>query len=103
MHSMQYSYFCDFSMNLKLRYNKTGVINDPLGQSTVLAGSDSRLIWKFWDVRTLCVKIVITTDRAVVGLVDQLFWERRNFYFLVVIVRQDLLATNFKGRFEKST
>ena len=38
--------------------------NDPLGQPTVPAGSDFRLILKFWDVRTygrtLCVKIVIT-------------------------------------------
>ena len=50
--------------------NKTGVINDPLGQPTVPAGSDRRLILKFWDGRTdgrtLSVKIVITT-----GLVDQ--------------------------------
>ena len=47
--------------------NKTGVINDPLGQPTVPAGSDCRLILKFWDGRTdrrtLCVKIVITTGR----------------------------------------
>ena len=43
----------------------TGVINDPLGQPTAPAGSDCRLILKFWDGRTdgrtLCVKIVITT------------------------------------------
>ena len=32
--------------------NKTGVINDPLGQPTVSAGSDCRLILKFWDVQT---------------------------------------------------
>ena len=31
---------------------KTGVINDPLGQGTVPAGSDFRLIFKFWDGRT---------------------------------------------------
>ena len=31
---------------------KTGVINDPLGQPTVPAGSDCRLILKFWDGRT---------------------------------------------------
>ena len=47
--------------------NKTGVINDPLGQPTVPAGSDCRLILKFWegrtDGRTLHVKIVITTSR----------------------------------------
>ena len=43
--------------------NKTGVINDPLGQPTVPAGSDCRLILKFWDGRILCVKIVITTGR----------------------------------------
>ena len=30
--------------------NKTGVINDPLGQPTVPASSDFRL--KFWDRRT---------------------------------------------------
>ena len=46
---------------------KTGVINDPLGQPTVPAGSDCRLISKFWDGRTdgrtLCVKLVITTSR----------------------------------------
>ena len=29
--------------------NKTGVINDPLGQPTVPAVSDFRLILKFWD------------------------------------------------------
>ena len=28
---------------------KTGIINDPLGQPTVPAGSDCRLILKFWD------------------------------------------------------
>ena len=27
------------------------------------ASSDFRLIWKVWDGRTLCVKIVITTGR----------------------------------------
>ena len=43
---------------------KTGVINDPLGKPTVPAGSDCRLILKFWDGLTLCVKIVITTCRA---------------------------------------
>ena len=32
-------------------YNKTGVINDPLGQPTVLAGSDCHLISNFWDRR----------------------------------------------------
>ena len=55
----------------------TGVIYDPLGQPTVSAGSDCRLILKFWDVRTyrwtdgrkFSVKIVIIT---VVGLVDQI-------------------------------
>ena len=45
---------------------KTVVINDPLGQPTIPAGSDCRLILKFWDGRTdgrtdtKCVKIVIT-------------------------------------------
>ena len=29
--------------------NKTGVINNPLGQPKVPAGSDCRLILKFWD------------------------------------------------------
>ena len=44
--------------------HKTGVINEPLGQPTVPAGSDCRLILKFGtDGRTLCVKIVITTGR----------------------------------------
>ena len=33
-------------------YYKTGVINDPLGQPTVPACSDCRLILKFWDGRT---------------------------------------------------
>ena len=47
---------------VKCNNNKTGVINDPLGQPTVLAGSDCRLILKFWDGRTLC-EIVITTGR----------------------------------------
>ena len=53
--------------------NKTGVTNDPLGQSTDPAGSDRHIILKFWDgrtdgqkdgrkdKRTICVKIVITT------------------------------------------
>ena len=36
----------------KIYLDKTGVINDPLGQHTVPAGSDSRLILKFWDGRT---------------------------------------------------
>ena len=36
----------------KLNLNKTGVINDPLGQPTVPAGSDCPLILKFWDGRT---------------------------------------------------
>ena len=49
--------------NLKDKIDKTGVINDPLGQPTVPTGSDCRLILKFWDGRTLCVKIVITTGR----------------------------------------
>ena len=31
--------------------NKTGVFNDPLGQPTIPAGSDCRLILKFWDGR----------------------------------------------------
>ena len=50
---------------------KAGVINDPLGQPTVPAGSDCRVILKFCDGRTdgltdtLCenMKIVITTGR----------------------------------------
>ena len=37
---------------LKVKGNKTGVINDPLGQPTVPARSDCRLILKFWDGRT---------------------------------------------------
>ena len=35
-----------------VKNNKTGVINDPLGQPTVPAGSDCRWILKFWDGRT---------------------------------------------------
>ena len=58
----------------------TGVINDPHGQPTDQTFSDCRMILKFWDgqtngqayvrtyVRTICVKIVITTG---VGRVDQ--------------------------------
>ena len=53
-------------MSAQAYQNKTGVINDPLGQPTIPAGSDCRLILGRTDVRTLCVKIVITT-----GLVDQ--------------------------------
>ena len=45
MHSVVFWVFGDKS-------NKTGVINDPLGQPTVPAGSDCRLILKFWDGRT---------------------------------------------------
>ena len=47
----------------KQKVYQTGVINDLLGQPSVQAGSDCRLILKFWDGRTLCVKIVITTGR----------------------------------------
>ena len=36
---------------VKPKINKTGVINDPLGQPTVSAGSDCRLIFKFWNGR----------------------------------------------------
>ena len=43
--------------------HKTGVINDPLGLPTNPLGCDCRLILKFWDGRTICVKIVITTGR----------------------------------------
>ena len=47
--------------------HKTGVINDPLGQPIVPAGSDCRWFLKFCagrpDGRTTCVKIVITTGR----------------------------------------
>ena len=42
-----------FNINMingsKSKWNKTGVINDPRGQLTVPAGSDCRLILKFWD------------------------------------------------------
>ena len=37
---------------IKYNFNKTGVINDPLGQPTVLAGSDCRWILKFCAGRT---------------------------------------------------
>ena len=40
-----------FSYDKRNEY-KTGVMNDPLGQPTVPAGSDCRLILKFWDRRT---------------------------------------------------
>ena len=56
------------------KHFKTGVINDPLGQPTVPVGSDYRLILQFLGRtygRTLCVKIVITTGRVWVGLMDQ--------------------------------
>ena len=33
-------------------HDNTGVINDPLGQLTVQAGSDIRFILKSWDGRT---------------------------------------------------
>ena len=45
---------------------KTGVINDPLGQPTVQAGSDFHLILQYVLGRTngrTCVNIVITTGR----------------------------------------
>ena len=60
---------------LNIYMYKTGVINDPLGQPTVPAGSECRWILKFCagrtyirtygqtDGRTTCVKIVITTGR----------------------------------------
>ena len=48
----------------KKNKNKTGVINDPLGQPTIPAGSYFRLTLKFGtDGRTTCAKIVITTGR----------------------------------------
>ena len=64
------------SINIINSMYMTGVINDPLSQPTVPAGSDCRLILKFCygrtDGRTLCVKTVIwVTMVAVVGLVDQ--------------------------------
>ena len=47
------AYICR-RMTLKFKRNKTGFINDPLGQPTAVpAGSDCRLILKFWDGRTL--------------------------------------------------
>ena len=67
---MQFVLYCDaLCYEAKIwiyipQQDKTGVINDPLGQPTVPAGSDCRLILKFWDGRTLCVKIVITTGRS---------------------------------------
>ena len=47
--------------NGKCKWYKAVVINDPLDQPTVPAGS--RLILKFWDGRTDGRKIVITTER----------------------------------------
>ena len=54
----------------EIKIHKTGVINDPLGQPTVPAGSDCRLILKFWDVRTDGRTYGLTD--TLVGLVDQL-------------------------------
>ena len=42
---------------------KLGVINDPLSHLTIPAGSDFRLLLQFWDGRTTCMNIVITTGR----------------------------------------
>ena len=45
-------HFCTFYMKVfthETKLNKTGDINDPLGQRTVPAGNDCRLILKFWD------------------------------------------------------
>ena len=71
MESQNYEFVNDFLQTFiictKTNFNnenitsyKTEVINDPLGQPTVPAGSACRFISKFWDgrtdVRTLCVK-----------------------------------------------
>ena len=66
--------------SVKEKYYKTGVINNPLGQPTVPAGSDCRLLLKFWDGRTLCVKIVITTGRDCGRPCGSIFWNFCNFY-----------------------
>ena len=68
--------------------NKTGVINDPLGQPTVPAGSNCCWILKFCVGRTYvrtdgrtCVKIVITTGwdcgrprGSILSLIGQCFF-----------------------------
>ena len=65
------------SKSWKYKRNKTGVINDPLGQPTVPAGSDCRLILKLWDGRTygltdtLCENSDHYRPGTVVGLVNQ--------------------------------
>ena len=60
----------DIDISRRRKKNKTGVINDPLGQPTVTAGSDFRLILQVWDVqkdvrtngRTTCAKTMINTN-----------------------------------------
>ena len=62
----------DFNKLLQYKYKKTGVINYPLGQPTIPVAVIVTWFWSFGtDGRTICVKIVITTGRTVVGLVDQ--------------------------------
>ena len=70
-----------------IRENKSGVINDPLGQPTVPAGSDCRLILKFRDGRTdtLCEN----SDHYRPGLWSASWiknsrlgrWEQADFYY----------------------
>ena len=82
------------------KQNKTEVINDPLGQPTVPAGSDCRLILKFWDGRTdtLCENNDHVFGR---GLVGQLlhypelllpFWSHETLLLLRLRLRFQPLA-----------
>ena len=82
---------------------KTGVINDPLGQPTVPAGSDCRLILKFWDGRTdgqtLCVKIVITTGRDCgrpSGSINSRSWLIDTA--IVIIIFKHVIRSTFQSR-----
>ena len=76
----QFFYYIKNTSNssfLKHNIHKTGVINDPLGQPSVPADSDCRLILKFCDGRpdrltvTLCENSEALPAGTVVGLVDQ--------------------------------
>ena len=65
--------FSPFNNSKVSGLDRTGVINDPLGHPLVPAGSDFHLIFKFWDGRTTCVKMMTTTSMTLVGHVDKKF------------------------------
>ena len=52
-------------------FNKTEVINDPLGQSTIPAGSDYALFWKVWTDDKLCEYCDHYRSWMWVGLVEK--------------------------------